>query len=172
MLEFNDLIKYSQKIINILSERGQKLTLAESCTGGLVSALVTAVSGASDVFDMGVCTYANSAKTKLIGVLEQTLITHGAVSANTAIEMANGALKLAGSNYAISITGIAGPNGGSAEKPVGTVFIACTNGIRTSVLHIIVKPPFNALSENERNYIRLETSRQAFILLDNFIRQN
>lgn len=169
MLEFNDLQKYSQKIINILSERGQKLTLAESCTGGLVSALITAVSGASDVFDMGICTYANSAKMRLINVSEETLNSHGAVSKNTAIEMAKGVLELANSDFAVSITGIAGPNGGSAEKPVGTVFIACTNKVKTSVLHIIVKPPFNISSDDERNYIRLETSRQALIMLDDFI---
>lgn len=172
MLEFNHLQNYAKKIVNILSERGQKLTLAESCTGGLVCAVVTAVSGASDVLDMGVCTYANSAKVKLLGVSDDTLVTHGAVSSNTAVEMAKGALKLASSDYAVSITGIAGPNGGSVEKPVGTVFIACTNGSDTNVLHINVKPPFDIPNDEQRNYIRLETARQAFILLDNFIRQN
>ena len=104
----------------------KKLTVAtcESCTGGLISKRITNVSGASSVFGYGVCTYANDAKIKLLNVSEETLQKHGAVSEQTAIEMAKGMLSLSGADIALSTTGIAGPTGGSNEKPVGLVYTA------------------------------------------------
>ncbi len=104
----------------------KKLTVAtcESCTGGLISKRITNVPGASEVFGYGVCTYANEAKMKLLGVQKETLEKFGAVSEQTAIEMARGMLALSGADVAVSTTGIAGPGGGTDEKPVGLVYTA------------------------------------------------
>ncbi|MGQ9490234.1 MAG: CinA family protein [Anaerolineae bacterium] len=107
----------------LLRARALALALAESCTGGLLSSLVTDVPGSSDYFlGCAVC-YANRAKETILGVKKETLLAHGAVSAETAAEMAQAARRLFGSDLALSVTGIAGPGGGSADKPVGLVYI-------------------------------------------------
>ena len=113
----------SQMVVNKLSEKSLRLSTAESCTGGMISSLVTDVSGSSSVFDFGVCTYANHIKHKVLGVKEETLNTYGAVSEKTAMEMARGARLSSGADIAVSTTGIAGPLGGSQYKPVGLVYI-------------------------------------------------
>ena len=110
-------------IVRLLTDRKQTLALAESCTGGFIANRITNVPGASAVLWGGAVSYANEAKTKWLGVNPATLATHGAVSEATAREMAEGARRIAGSDFAISVTGIAGPDGGTPEKPVGTVFI-------------------------------------------------
>ncbi len=117
-------------LIKKLRERGLKISAAESCTGGLVSKLLTDVSGASDVFDCAVTTYSNEAKIKLLGVKPETLETHGAVSEQTAREMAEGVRALASSDIAVSVTGLAGPEGDGSGKPVGTVCIGISTAER------------------------------------------
>jgi len=114
-------------------KRGFTLATAESCTGGLVAAAITDIPGSSDVFDRGFVTYSNEAKKKLLGVSDDLLSQYGAVSKETAKAMALGALNAAQTSIAVSITGIAGPGGGSAEKPVGLVHIACAS--REGVFH-------------------------------------
>jgi PncC family amidohydrolase len=104
--------------------QGRTLALAESCTGGLVAAALTECAGASQVFLAGYVSYANDAKIAMLGVRPETLEQHGAVSAEVAQEMAWGALHEAQSDVALAITGIAGPKGGTAHKPVGTVYLA------------------------------------------------
>lgn len=116
------------KLVKILSEKKLTVATAESCTGGLISKLITDVSGSSDVFGFGLCTYANCAKEKLLGVKSSTLEKHGAVSSEVAREMAQGLYKLSGADIAISVTGIAGPSGGSDEKPVGLVYFGFAYG--------------------------------------------
>ena len=111
------------KVYNELKKKGKTLATAESCTGGLIGATITAVPGVSECYGFGVVTYANEAKEKLLGVSHHTLETVGAVSPETAKEMAEGALKLSDADVAVAVTGIAGPGGGSAEKPVGLVYI-------------------------------------------------
>jgi PncC family amidohydrolase len=116
-----------QVIGRLLRARSAKLVVAESCTGGLLCARITSVSGASDYLDRALVTYSNQAETDLLGVSEALLAAHGAVSEPVAAAMARGARDRAGGDVALAITGIAGPTGGSPEKPVGTVFIACTS---------------------------------------------
>ncbi len=120
-------------VVRGLEAAALKMTTAESCTGGLVANRLTDVPGASAVFTHGFVTYSNEAKTQLIGVSEETLTAHGAVSEEVAGEMATGALRVSGADIAVSITGIAGPGGGSDEKPVGTVCfgIATHAGVET-----------------------------------------
>lgn len=108
-----------------LRAKGWKLTLAESCTGGKVSGRIASVPGASDYLDRAFVTYSNQAKMDLLGVPREMLEVHGAVSEPVALSMANGACRVSGVEVAVAITGIAGPTGGSPEKPVGTVFMAC-----------------------------------------------
>ena len=114
-----------KRIADYLIKHGLTVATAESCTGGMVAAGFTDLPGISACFGCGVVTYSNEAKEKLLGVSHETLVTYGAVSAETAAEMAEGLEKLSGADFAVSITGIAGPGGGSEEKPVGLVYIAC-----------------------------------------------
>ncbi len=110
-------------LVKTLGEKELKIATAESCTGGLISKMITDVSGASAVFDCGVCSYANEIKEKVLGVSADDLKAKGAVSEEVAAAMAKGVRELAGADIGISTTGIAGPTGGSKEKPVGTVWI-------------------------------------------------
>ena len=121
-------------LIEKLSLKGLKIATAESCTGGLISKLITDVGGSSAVFDCGVCSYANCIKEKVLGVSSDTLKDFGAVSPNTAKEMAEGVLSLAKADISVSTTGIAGPSGGSEEKPVGLVYIAVAKKSGTEII--------------------------------------
>ncbi len=120
-------------LVGALTRAKKRIATAESCTGGMISAAITSVSGASGVFDCGVCSYANFIKHKVIGVREETLSTYGAVSEKTAAEMARGVRLLSGADIGISTTGIAGPLGGTPYKPVGLVYIGVSTatGLKT-----------------------------------------
>lgn len=124
------------RLVQLLDERGSRLTVAESCTGGQIAALLTQVPGASRVFDAGFVTYSNAIKQQVLGVDAAVLASAGAVSEAVVLQMAAGALRASAADYAIAVSGIAGPDGGSAEKPVGTVWIAwgARNSLRTQRL--------------------------------------
>src|SRR5690349_16630653 len=121
------------EIVRLLTGRKQTLAVAESCTGGYISHCITNVPGASVVFFGGLVTYANKAKQQFLGVSAEALERHGAVSEPVAREMAEGARRACGTDYAIAVTGVAGPSGGTADKPVGTVFIGVASGRATKV---------------------------------------
>lgn len=143
---------------------GLTIATAESCTGGLVAGALTAIPGSSDVLDRGFVTYSNAAKTAMLNVSEATLATYGAVSEQTAREMALGALSAAGTGLAVAITGVAGPGGGSLAKPVGLVHFACAR--RDG--HVIVREMrFGPL---ERDEIRRKSVGVALTLLDELAR--
>ena len=120
----SELMQLSEQVGQALKARGAIVTTAESCTGGWVAKVITDIAGSSAWFERGFVTYSNEAKAQMIGVREETLAQHGAVSEPVVVEMAIGALKAARADYAVSISGIAGPDGGSEEKPVGTVWFA------------------------------------------------
>lgn len=140
-------------VVERLMEKNLTIATAESCTGGLIAKRLTDLPGVSSVFLGGVVAYANEVKMKLLGVGADTLAAHGAVSAEVAAEMARGARLATGADIAVSTTGIAGPGGGTPDKPVGTVWtaIATTEGVRTRLLTL----PETA----DRDTIRRETVR-------------
>jgi nicotinamide-nucleotide amidase len=144
-------------VVRLLTERKETLVLAESCTGGYVASRITDVPGASAVFLGGMVTYSNEVKQSLLGVRAETLAQHGAVSEATAREMAEGARTRLGADYAIAVTGIAGPTGGTETKPVGTVFIALATAQHTFVL--------NPINRYDRPTFKQITCQQALELL-------
>ena len=127
------LDELASRVIEIFREKGLSLALAESCTGGMIAETITNVAGASDIFYGSAVTYVNSAKEHILGVAHETLEKHGAVSSECAEEMACGARRVYGADVAMSVTGIAGPGGGSEGKPVGTVWfgLATKDGAET-----------------------------------------
>ena len=154
----------AQTVIQLLASLNQKLALAESCTGGFISHRLTNVPGASAVLLAGLVTYSNDAKTRFLGVKPQTLADHGAVSEAVAREMAEGARREAGADYAIAVTGIAGPSGGSPEKPVGTVFIGLAGPSGTRVVR--------QANPWDRETFKFVTSQQTLDLLRRAVIEN
>ena len=119
-------IPVEERAVSLLSQHALTVTTAESCTGGMLCGMIVNVAGASDVLNEGFITYSNEAKMKHLGVSRQTLEDHGAVSCECAYEMAAGAAERTGADVSLSTTGIAGPGGGTDEKPVGLVYIGCS----------------------------------------------
>src|SRR5690606_29034345 len=152
-----DLIAEAASLLEAYRAAGLRIATAESCTGGLVSALLTEVAGSSDVVERGFVVYSNEAKQELLGVTADTLAAYGAVSAETAEAMASGALARSHADVAVSITGIAGPGGGSDEKPVGLVHfgLATPMGVDSG----------NQVFPGDRSAVRLASVREALRLL-------
>jgi len=148
----------AERVLERCRLSGLKLATAESCTGGLLAGCLTAVAGSSDVVDRGYVTYSNRAKTELLGVPEALTIEFGAVSPEVALAMAEGALDHSGCDIAVSLTGVAGPGGGTGEKPVGLVYMASARGGRES-LH--EKHVF----DGDRDAVRLQAVDAALRLL-------
>jgi len=123
----DELRAAAKRVLDLFRARGLKVATAESCTGGLVAATLTEIAGSSDVVDCGFVTYSNAAKQAMLGVPAATLKRHGALSGETAAAMAAGALKNSQADLAVAITGIAGPGGGTTEKPVGLVYLAAAS---------------------------------------------
>ena len=142
-----------ETVVELLIKHKMKLATAESCTGGLIAQKITSVAGASECFDCGVVTYSNEQKRNLLGVSAETLEQYGAVSEQTALEMCKGVKEVADADFGISVTGIAGPGGGTAEKPVGTVWI----GICGKNIHKAEK----FLFDGDRNQVRESTANTA-----------
>ncbi len=154
-----DLVQKAEQLLASCRARGLRLVTAESCTGGLVSALLTEVAGSSDVFERGFITYSNAAKIETLGVASALIDRHGAVSAAVAVAMAEGALKHSRADVAVSVTGVAGPGGGTAQKPVGLVYIAVErrgSSAEASRFHF---------AGPSRHDIRLESVREALRLV-------
>ncbi len=155
-----DIENKARTLIAALSKRGLMVATAESCTGGLIAGALTEIPGSSSVVDRGFVTYSNDAKMQMLGVDPATLAAHGAVSRQTAIEMARGALSHSQAAIAVAVTGIAGPGGGSQEKPVGLVhLVAASRG--GSVLHREMR-----YGDIGREAVRMATVRTALDMLE------
>ena len=131
--------KLSQKIVKLLKKKKLKVSFAESCTGGLLSSTITSVSGSSKVFTMGLVTYSNQSKNRLLKVPKQIIKKHGAVSIQCCFSMVNNLSKISKSNVAVSITGIAGPSGGTKQKPVGLIYIGIKRANKVKVNRYLIK---------------------------------
>ena len=149
-----ELFKLAEQLGRLLKTNGKTIATAESCTGGWIAQAITEVPGSSVWFDRGFVTYSNAAKVQMLGVSQQTLEKYGAVSVETATEMAVGALAHSDADVAVAVTGIAGPDGGTPEKPVGTVFIAWAH--KNGAAKVVKKQ----LSGNRRE-IRAQTVKSA-----------
>ena len=156
-----DGIGYEFEVARLLEEKRLHVATAESCTGGLIAGTLVNVPGISAWFGEGYVTYSNEAKEKLLGGSHETLVTYGAVSEQTAKQMAEGVAKAAGVEVSIVSTGIAGPDGGTDEKPVGLVYLGCfCNGVLCVEKHIF---------DGDRAQVRMQSVRAALILLKSML---
>ncbi|MDF2178270.1 nicotinamide-nucleotide amidase [Aliiglaciecola sp. CAU 1673] len=135
MTQSKNILALAEKLGQALQQKGWTITCAESCTGGGIGYAITSISGSSAWFERGFITYSNEAKSALLGVREDILLVNGAVSAQTVEQMAQGALNAAAANLAIAVSGIAGPDGGSPEKPVGTVWFGLAQEGKVKSVH-------------------------------------
>lgn len=154
-----DIEDQARQIVAEFTARGKMVATAESCTGGLIAGALTEISGSSAVVDRGFVTYTNQAKMDMLGVTAATLATHGAVSKETALQMVHGALYRSQAAVAVAVTGIAGPGGGSAEKPVGLVHLAAKSR-SGKILHREMR-----YGDIGRTEVRLATVRTALAML-------
>ena len=155
--------KLSQKIVKLLSKKRLKISFAESCTGGLLSSSITSISGSSKVFTLGLVTYSNQAKINILKVPKKIIIKHGAVSYETCLSMVKNLNKISKTNISVSITGIAGPKGGTKQKPVGLVYIGIKKGNKTLVKKYLFK-------NKKRKSIQKATVNKALNLILSFVK--
>ena len=153
--------KLSQKIVKLLSKKRLKISFAESCTGGLLSSSITSISGSSKVFTLGLVTYSNKSKINILKVPKKIIMKHGAVSYETCLSMVKNLYKISRTNISLSITGVAGPKGGTKQKPVGLVFIGVKKGNKTLVKKFLFK-------KRTRNSIQSSTVYRALSLILSF----
>jgi nicotinamide-nucleotide amidase len=157
---YEAVVSEAHALGRLVAESEAMITCAESCTGGLIASALTEIGGSSAWFDRGFVTYTNQAKTELVGVPAELLIQHGAVSEPVARAMAQGGLLHSTARLAIAVTGVAGPSGGSAEKPVGTVWLAWAIRKSDASVFVISK---RMLFTGDRKYIRLSTAGIALV---------
>ena len=153
--------KLSQKVVKLLIKKRLKISLAESCTGGLVSSSITSISGSSKVFTLGLVAYSNQAKINILKVPKRIIMKYGAVSYETCLTMVKNLNKISKTSISVSITGVAGPKGGTKQKPVGLVYIGIKKGNKTLVKKFLFK-------RKQRNSIQRSTVNKALNLILSF----
>ena len=152
------MMKLSQKVVKLLIKKNLKISFAESCTGGLLSSSITSISGSSKVFTLGLITYSNQAKINILKVPKKIILKHGAVSYETCFSMVKNLNKISKTNISLSITGVAGPKGGTKQKPVGLVFIGAKKGNKTVVKKFLFR-------SKKRNSIQKSTVNKSLNLI-------
>ena len=153
--------KISLKVVKLLRRKKLKISFAESCTGGLLASSITSISGSSKIFNIGLVTYSNQSKIDILNVPKQIITKHGAVSYETCLSMVKNLSKISKSNISISVTGIAGPKGGTIKKPVGLVYIGIKKANKTLIKRYLFK-------SKKRNLIQKATVIKALNLVLNF----
>ena len=154
--------KLSQKVVKLLSKKRLKISLAESCTGGLLSSSITSISGSSKIFTLGFITYSNQAKIKILKVPKKIIIKYGAVSYETCKSMVKNLNIIGKTNISVSITGIAGPKGGTKKKPVGLVYVGIKKGNKTLIKKFLFR-------SKKRSLIQKATVNEALKMILNLI---
>ena len=155
--------KLPQKIVKLLSKKNLKISFAESCTGGLLSSTITSISGASKIFSLGLVTYSNQSKIKVLKVSKKIIRKYGAASEQVCKAMVKNVSKIGKTNMSVSVTGIAGPNGGTRKKPVGLVYIGIKKSNKIRVNKYLFK-------NNGRSYIQKMAVNKALILILNTLK--
>jgi len=155
--------KDAEKVVNLLKKKRFKIAFAESCTGGLLSSLITSINGSSKVFSIGLVTYSNQAKSIILKVPKKIIRKYGAVSEQCCLSMVNNLSKISKSDICLSITGIAGPTGGSKQKPIGLVYIGARNGDKINVKRFLFK-------NKGRSYVRKATVKKSLKLILSFMK--
>jgi len=155
--------KLSQKIVRLLRKKRLKISFAESCTGGLLSGAITSISGSSKVFTLGLVAYSNQSKNSVLKVPKQIIKKHGAVSIQCCLSMVNNLTKISKSNIAVSVTGIAGPSGGTRQKPVGLIYVGLKKGNKVKVNRYLFK-------NKSRSYIQKATVKKSLKLILNVLK--
>ena len=159
-----ELFEKAEETVNLLKQKGLKIATAESCTGGMVSAFITSVSGVSEVFEIGITSYSCRIKHKILNVKNETLERFGAISESTAKQMADNVRKISGADIGVSVTGAAGPDSSEGHNP-GFVFIGLSHKDGTVVKQLNIQP-------KSRNFVREQTVLQLFTLVINFLKEN
>ena len=154
--------KLSQRLVKLLSKKNLKISFAESCTGGLLASSITSISGSSKVFVLGLVTYSNQSKMKILKIPKKIIIKHGAVSYETCLAMVRNLNKISNTSISVSITGVAGPKGGTKQKPVGLVYIGIKKGNKIIIKKYLFK-------NKNRNSIQKSTVNQAYKIILNII---
>ena len=149
----------ASELIDLCRRKTLLIAAAESCTGGLISGLLTSIPGSSDVFDSGFVTYSNRAKTRLLGVPAELISTHGAVSGEVALAMAEGALANSAASISVAVTGVAGPGGGTVSKPIGLVHLAAVRRSMAPITRSL------SLGDIGRNEVRMQTVEEAVAMI-------
>jgi len=155
--------KLTQKLVKLLAKKKLKVSFAESCTGGLLSSTITSISGSSKVFTLGLVTYSNQSKINTLKVPKKIIMKHGAVSYETCLSMVKNLNRISKTNISVSVTGIAGPKGGTKQKPVGLVFIGIKKGNKTLVKKHLFK-------NKKRSSIQRATVNKALNLILSFVK--
>jgi len=155
--------KLSKKIVTLLKKKRLKLAVAESCTGGMLSGSITSISGSSKIFTMGLVTYSNQSKKLLLKVPKQIIKKHGAVSIQCCFSMVNNLSKITKSNIAVSVTGIAGPTGGSKKKPIGLVYIGLKRANKVKIHRFVFK-------NKGRTYVQKNAVKKSLKLILSFLK--
>ncbi len=160
-----NLDKTVTNVVELLKQNGWTISTAESCTGGLLSELITSVAGASEVFELGICSYSERIKNELLGVPLADIAEHGVVSEQVALAMVKGLKQRSGAEVCVSVTGIAGPSGGTPEKPVGTVYI----GFDINGKQFVRLPELWELPDTSRENIRRAAAAYAFETIERIL---
>ena len=153
--------KLSQKLVKLLSKKRLKISFVESCTGGLLSSSITSISGSSKIFTLGLVTYSNKSKMNILKIPKKIIMNHGAVSYETCLHMVKNLNKISKTNISLSITGVAGPKGGTKQKPVGLVFIGIKKGNKILIRKFLFK-------NKKRNLIQKASVNKALNLILRF----